>query len=87
MPKAVSETELSPDYVLFNKLLNEYRQCWVDQMKESGVSQVHYSRLSVVALTQLAAIAAVDVGMTPEQFTNVCRANFEQAYKQAPRFS
>lgn len=89
MPKITSKEQKvvqSPEFVLTTKLINEFRQLWIDQMKESGVSQVLYSRLSLVALTQVAAIAGVDVGMSVEQFTDVCRANFEQAYDRAPKF-
>lgn len=84
---APAVTGPSPEYLLTVKLLNEFRQSWINQMQESGVSQVLYSRLSVVALTQVAAIAAVDVGMTPEQFVDVCRANFDEALKKAPKFA
>lgn len=87
MPK-ISEPKpkVSEDYILTTKLLNEFRQVWVDQMKESGVAQVKYTRLSVVAMTQVAAIAGVDVGMTVEQFISVCKANFYEAYNRAPKF-
>ncbi len=89
MPKKTTklpEAKPTPEYLLTVKLLNEFRQLWVDQMKESGVSAVLYSRLSLVALTQMAAIVGVDIGMTPEQFINVCRANFNEAYSKAPKF-
>lgn len=86
MPKKVSKQQQSPEYVLTAKLLNEFRLVWLAQMRESGVGQVLYTRLSVVALTQVAAIAGVDVGMTVDQFVGVCRANFENAHQVAPKF-
>lgn len=89
MPKKTNkppEPAPTPEYLLTVKLLNEFRQLWADQLKESGVSSVLFSRLSLVALTQVAAIVAVDVGMTPEQFLAVCRANFNEAYSKAPKF-
>ena len=43
-------------------------------------------RLMVVAMTRYAAILAIDVGMTPEQFEAVSRANFKDAFDQAPKF-
>lgn len=89
MPKTTnkpSEPEPTPEFLLTVKLLSEFRQLWVDQFKESGVSAVLFSRLSIVAMTQIAAIVGVDVNMTQEQFMAVCRANFDEAFKKAPRF-
>lgn len=48
---------------------------------------VRYSRLSVVTLSQMAAVTAVDVGLTEEQFLATCKANFDEAVKRAPRWS
>lgn len=85
--KADQPQEPSPEYVLTLKLLSEFRQAWITQMQESGVSQVLYSRLSIVALTQVAAIAAVDVGVPVDKFLDVCKANFNEAHKNAPKFA
>lgn len=79
--------EVHPDHQLAIKLLNEFRNLWVEQMKENEVDPMKYSRLSLVALTQLAAIVGVDVGMSLPQFEAVCKAQFETAYAKAPRFS
>lgn len=84
MPKMEAE---NPEYVLTKKLVSEFMKAWHEQMADSGVGQVRYSQLSVVALTQVAAIAGVDVGMNIDQFTAVCQANFKQAYDIAPKFS
>jgi len=77
----------SPDLILANKLIAEFRQLWVDQLKDAGVSHVDYSRISLVALNQLAATIAVDLGMKPQQFTAMCGGAYMEAYKQAPKFS
>lgn len=88
MPKIQPKQEpASADLTLTNKLIADFRQLWVDQLREAGIPQVHYSRLSLVALTQVAAVVAVDVGMHPEQFTAMCLANFNEARKRAPKFS
>lgn len=90
MPKATTKPttteEQGPDYEAVTKMLAEYRESWNKQFTESGMDAVKFSRLSVVALTQIAAIVAVDVGMTVDQFSNVCRAQFTEAHKRAPRF-
>lgn len=77
----------TPEYQLAAKMLIAFRDTWNEQLKVSGADPVMFSRLSVVALSQLSAIVAVDVGMQHDQFTNVCRANFDEAFKNAPRFS
>ena len=59
---------------------------WKDARGASDLDPVKYSRLSVVSLTQVAAMTAVDLGMPIEQFTEVCRANFLEAMARAPRF-
>jgi hypothetical protein len=53
---------------------------------EAALEPVKYGRLSVVSLTHVAAVIAVDVGMTEEQFCDVARANFKEAYTRAPKF-
>lgn len=88
MPRIVTpKPAQSPEYTLTMKLVAEFRQTWVDQMREAGVPQVQYSRLSIVALSQVASIAAVDIGMTSKQFADLCVANFNEAHKRAPKFS
>lgn len=74
------------DYELTCKLLNEYKEKWNQQFKESSVDAALFTRLSLVALTQWAAILAVDVGMQPEHFEAVCNIQFAEAHKNAPRF-
>lgn len=77
----------SPELALTNKLIAEFRQLWVDQLKEAGVPHVLYNRLSLVALLHLAAIVAVDAGAQPQQLQAMCLAAFNEAYQKAPRFS
>lgn len=89
MPRVTNkppEPELTSEYLLTVKLVSEFRQAWIDQFKAAGVSQVLFSRLSLVAMTQVAAITGVDIGMNEQQFLAVCRANFQQAYANAPKF-
>lgn len=82
-PKAVQ----SPELVLTNKLIADFRQLWVDQFKEAGMPQMQYSRLSILALMQVAAVVGVDIGMQPEQFSAMALGSFKEAHKRAPRFS
>ncbi len=90
MPKMNGKTPgvaaQSPEYLLTMKLLNAFNDTWKEQARQAGVDPVLYSRLSMVALSQLAAQLAVDVGMKPEQFAAVCQAQFTQAYQRAPKF-
>ena len=81
-----AQPEQSKEYELAAQLLGDFRDLWVDKFKRAGADSVLFSRMSVVALTQLSAIIAVDVGMSLEQFVNVCAAQFSEAYKKAPRF-
>lgn len=45
-----------------------------------------FSRLSIVTFTQIAAVTAVDVGMTEEQFLKTCEANYRGAVQRAPKW-
>jgi hypothetical protein len=83
MPKV----KVSPEFELASQLLTDFRNLWIEKSQKSKVDPMLFSRLSVVALTQLAAIVAVDVGMQPEQFLAVCNAQFLEAHKNAPRFA
>jgi hypothetical protein len=56
-------------------------------MKEAGVSHVQYSRLSLVALMQMAAAVGVDIGMQPKQFAAMALGSFQEAHSKAPKFS
>lgn len=85
MPKINKAPEQSPDYLMTVKLIEAFRKVWVEQ--STGVEPVLFSRLSVVALTQLSAMLGVDVGMTQEQYMAVCQANFIEAFRKAPKFA
>ena len=95
MPKIVNGHSSMPpiqedakNYELTLKLLNEIRMFWVQQQAAFvGEDPIKVTRLATVAFSQWAAILAVDVGMQQDQFTAVCRANFDQAFQKAPRFS
>lgn len=88
MPRSNKPTkpELTPEYLMTIKLVDEFRKTWASQFKISGMDPMLFSRLSLVALTQFSAITAVDIGMQTEQFLAVCKANFENAYANAPKF-
>lgn len=88
MPRATQQAAAgpSPEFQLTMRLLSAFRDTWNTEFKAEGVDPMLFSRLSVVALTQLAAVVGVDVGMTPKQFTAVCRTQFDEAHKRAPRF-
>jgi hypothetical protein len=85
MPKN-SAAPPDPHYQLTLLLLNEFRNKFTELAARDLADPVVLSRLSTVALSQLAAMLAVDVGMKQDQFTAVCRSNFEEAFKRAPRF-
>ena len=88
MPKITnSKPEPNPDFELLLKLLNDHKTLIAKQLREATVDPVKLTRLNVMALTQLSAILAVDVHMTSEQFGNICRVQFIEAYNKAPRFS
>lgn len=74
------------DYILATKLFKVFREVWLAESKEAGVDAVHHAQMSVVALAQLTAIIAVDINMPQEAFVSVCRATFDQAYRNAPKF-
>lgn len=82
-----SKTELlTPQQKLALKLFNEFKKEYVKSAAKYQDDPIAHTRMSIVALSQLAAILAVDVGMQPDQFLNVNRCNFEEAFKVAPRF-
>ena len=55
-----------------------------DKSMPAGVEK--FQRMSVVTLSHMAAVTAVDVAMSEEQFINVCLANYREAVKRAPRW-
>ena len=76
--------------VLHTGLMTDLLRLWMDRRelaKQIGVGPVKFSRVSIVSLSQLAAVIAVDVGLTEEQFLATCKANFAEAAKRAPRWS
>jgi hypothetical protein len=84
MPKAQNA-----DSLLANKLLEEYKELWKNQMLSATleVDHVKFSQLSLFAMTHYAATIAVDVGLTEEKFLGLCRESFVTIYRNAPRFS
>jgi hypothetical protein len=57
-----------------------------DLSRTEDFTQEDFQRLSVVTLTQIGSVAAIDCGLTEEQFLATCKANFNEAHKQAPRW-
>lgn len=87
MPKIVNGHDSNPDYALASKMLADIKAFWAAQQAELvGEDPMRVSRLATVAFSQWAAMLAVDVGMQSYQFSAVCQANFDEAFKQAPRF-
>lgn len=89
MPKANGPTPIASDedYQIMLKTLEAMQAFWIQQVKESGIDEVKFSRLGLVAVTQWASIVAVDIGMSLEQFGAVCQANYKTSYAKAPRFT
>lgn len=75
-----------PHYQLTLELLSAFQQTWKAEYAKNKADPMTFSRLSMVALAQLAATVGVDVGMTLEQFNQVCAASFTEAYNRAPKF-
>lgn len=75
-----------PHKMLLTSLLRQYQAGYLSMAQLNPEDPVLLCKLSVVALSQLAAMHAVDVGMQPEQFFNICKANYAEAFKRAPRF-
>lgn len=88
MPKVVNghSPEPNPDYQATLAILSAYRALWARQCGEMGMDPVKFSRLSLVALTQLASIVGVDIGMQEAQFLAICQANFKLSHSKAPKF-
>jgi hypothetical protein len=88
MPKVeqVPKVNLTPQQELAIKLFEEFKATFVKLATSSKDDPMLFSRMTVVALSQLAAVVAVDIGMQTDQFVNVCRCNFEEAFKAAPKF-
>jgi hypothetical protein len=89
VPKVLNghKVEPTPDFQEAVAILGEVRGLWQRLMQDTPTDPVIHTRLGVVAFTQWAAMLGVDVGMTQEQFTAVCEAQFKAAYDRAPRFS
>lgn len=93
MPKIINghnpedpETEVDPNKKLLTDLLRQYQSGYLSMTQLNLADPVLLCKLSVVALSQLSAMHAVDVGMNPEQFFNICKANYSEAFKRAPKF-
>lgn len=83
-PKALPE-EL---FQVHKALLDDGWLLWKKHraLNEPPVGPVAFSRLSIVTFSQMAAVTAVDVGLTEEQFLETCRANYKEASAKAVRW-
>lgn len=59
---------------------------WDVWLKGRLGDQATYTRVSIVSLTHVAAVCAVDVGMSEENFLATCKANYEAALRNAPKW-
>ena len=89
-----SESGVPPElFDLHKKLCGDIWATWgthrdkAREVIDPVVAQEKFTRVSIVSFTQIAAVCAVDVGLTEEQFLETCKANFQQAFKAAPRWS
>ena len=79
---------------MFNDLFNAHKalleegwELWREHRDlNKAMGPQKFSRTSIVALTNIAAVTAVDVGMDEEQFLRTCKANYAVAVKNAPRW-
>jgi hypothetical protein len=60
---------------------------WQKHRTATLLEPVAYQKVSVVATSHVAAVTAVDCKMTLDQFINVCKANYQEAHKRAPKWS
>ena len=88
MPKVekVTMVTMSPQQQLALKLFEDFRASYIKMSANNQEDVILFQRMCILALSQLAAVLAVDVAMQPDQFLNVCRCNFDEAYKNAPKF-
>jgi hypothetical protein len=89
-----SSSDVPPElFDLHKKLCGDIWATWgqhrdkAREVIDPVVAQEKFTRISIVSLTQIAAVCAVDVGLTEEQFLATCKANFETAFKNAPRWN
>ena len=71
-----------------SKLIGSLWEIWKDHrsINAENIDPDKYARLSIVSLTQVASVIAVDVGMDQEQFLKICEANFRDALAKAPKW-
>lgn len=83
-------TEATEAFQVYQGLVKSFMDSWkIDReawIKDGGQDHVKFQRQSVLALANVAAVLGVDGLMTEEQFIDVCRAMFKQAYAAAQKF-
>lgn len=91
-----SEIEIPETLKLHNSIYRELVKWWTSMLAQMQADHPHplgpsfevtlFTKMSAVALSQYAAVLAIDMGMNEEQFVKVSRANFQEAYERAPKF-
>ena len=72
---------------IHSRLMASLFQLWADHQKINAMVEVGiYARITILSLTQMAAMTAVDVGMGEEQFVELCLENYREAHRRAPKF-
>jgi hypothetical protein len=68
-------------------LMDTLWELWKQQLAaHKPLEQGVYSRIVVLSSTQLAAVLAVDVGLTESQFLAICHENFKESLRRAPKW-
>lgn len=83
MPEGVSP-EL---FEMHQRLLKDLWETWGIHRDLNKPKFHEFYRVSVATLTGQAAVLAVDVNMTEDQFLATCKANFKEALKKVPKWS
>jgi hypothetical protein len=92
-PSASSDGVPAELFELHKKFLSDIWATWgqhrddAHQNLEPPNQQEKFTRVSIVSLTQAAAVCAVDVAMDEASFLATCKANYQQAVKAAPRWA
>lgn len=85
----MSEPEESEEFKIHKELTAAIEEWWRATLTSSIVKNRDpemVAKMTVVALTRMAAVFAVDLSMKKEQFGAVCKANYEEAYESAPKW-
>lgn len=59
----------------------------INEHREGKPDELEYNKVAMVALTNVAAIYAVDTGMDGETYMQIAQIQYEGAYQAAPKWS